>query len=349
LAELFERGAAFVKKIQPEDRVLLVHHNDVDGYCSAAIILAALGHIKTKNVETSVAEVDSLNDVLSKIRPGSFDKIIVVDIDAPALKNKFERTGAEILIIDHHMIRADLNSERITYINPRSVDEEIYQPASYVSYKLLSSFMRIPGKEWLAALGTVGDFGFDDCRDILDKYIHANVKDDVTRTGLWDVSKVLFGAIIVASAGIGGITPEKILEILEDAEGVEALVADRTINTASKIFEKEHEKVKKAFWKTSETKGNVIFGVIDSPFKRMGSVISTEASVGHNGKTIFLLEKRGGRFKVHARCQSSCVHLGKFMEKCCHGGGHRHAAGGSIEADEVANFKARVFRELGVE
>ncbi|MFH1623009.1 MAG: DHH family phosphoesterase [Candidatus Aenigmatarchaeota archaeon] len=337
-----------MKGVRHVDRVLLVHHNDVDGYCAAALLLAAMESLKIRNVDSSVAEVDSLKSLLSKIATAGFDKIIIVDIDAAMLKEDLEGTGADVLIIDHHMVRSDLNSSRITYINPKIFNDEVYQPASYVAYKFLSSFVDISGKEWLAALGTVGDFGFDDCRDLVDKYIDAKSKDDVPKTGFWSVSKVLFGAIIVAAAGRDGITREGIMDILSRAKGADDVSTNKSLNDANKMFEGEHAAAKKAFWKSVETKGNVIIGTIDSPFKRLGSVISTDASIEHKDKVILILERRGDYFKVHARYQLGGMHMGKLMKRCCNGGGHRNAAGGSIAVDEFEHFKTCVFRELGL-
>jgi len=274
--------------------------------------------------------------------------MIVVDIDAPMLKPEFERIGAKTMIIDHHMIRTDLNSKQITYINPRFIDEEIYQPASYIVYKLLSSFTKISGREWLAVLGTVGDFGFEDCRDILGKYMDVKSKDEVTKTKFWAVGRMLYGVIIAVSVESSGVTPKGILEILSGAKDIDGLAEDKTLVAANEMFEKEYERCKAEFWKNAETRGGVIIGTIGSPLRRLGSALATDISIEQLDKIIMLLEKRGENFKAHARCQSGRVHLGKLMEKCCHGGGHRHAAGGSIEMNEVASFKARIFRELGV-
>jgi single-stranded DNA-specific DHH superfamily exonuclease len=130
--------------------------------------------------------------------------------------------------------------------------------------------------------------------------------------------------------------------------GVKELMSNPVVKSADEKFEKEYERAKRDFTKNAETKGEVITGVLDSRMKRLCSALSTNLSIEHKGKLIIIFEKRGERFKISARWQNGRVHLGKLMEKCCQGGGHRNAAGGSVGSGELESFKARLFRELGV-
>jgi len=348
LAKLFERGAAFVKNVQPSDSVLLVHHIDADGYCAAAVLLHLLKARGVKNVKSVVSDVESLKKIVGGIKPGEFDKIIVLDIDAPLLKPAFERTKTDTLIVDHHMVRSNLNVGKITYVNPRLADSELYQPVSYVIYKIASLLADSESVEWLAALGSVADFAFEDCRDVLDRWIDANKVEDIVKSEFWKAAKVLYGAIIYANAEGSEITHEQLLDTLMSVGGVKELMSNPVVISADEKFEKEYERAKRDFVKNAETEGEVITGILDSRMKRLCSALSTNLSIEHKGKLIIILEKRGERFKISARWQNGRVHLGKLMEKCCHGGGHRNAAGGSIGVGEIESFKACLFRELGV-
>ncbi len=334
LNDLFESGRNFTENISPSEKILLIHHTDTDGYCSGAIFLAALKKLgKSEKVDLAAVANDGLEDLIKSEKVDSYDKIIILDIDAPYLEDDFKKFKGQIFIVDHHTIRKDLNSDKIVYINPRFENEEIYQPASYITFKLLSSITDLKDKEWLAVLGTVGDFAFDDCRDLLDKWVGVETKDDLIKTKFWQASKILYGAIIVDT--------KNIIEMLLKYEGVSELESDNTLLAGYNKFEKELEKIKKEFWKNAEEIDNVIISKIDPSLKRVSSVITTDVSLKHKDKIVILLEKRGENFKISARFQSGKTHLGKLLEKCCSlsGGGHRNAAGGLIRASDFEDFK----------
>jgi single-stranded DNA-specific DHH superfamily exonuclease len=334
LNDLFEKGRNFFKNISPTEKILLIHHTDTDGYCSGAIFLAAFKKLgKSEKVDLAAVANDGLEDLIKSEKINSYDKIIILDIDAPYLEDDFKNFKGQIFIVDHHTIRKDLNSDKIVYINPRFENEEIYQHASYISFKLLSSITDLKDKEWLAVLGTVGDFAFDDCRDLLDKWVGVETKDGLIKTKFWQVSKTLYGAIIVDT--------KNVVEMLLKYEGVSELESDNTLLAGYNKFEKELAMIKKDFWKNVEEIDNVIISKIDPSLKRVSSVITTNVSLEHKDKIIILLEKRGENFKISARLQSGKTHLGKLLEKCCSlsGGGHRNAAGGLIRASDFEDFK----------
>lgn len=334
LSELFEKGQKFIESIKPSEKVLLIHHTDTDGYCSGAIFIAALKKLgKGENVDLVAASNDDLEDLIKSEKINSYDKIIILDIDVPYLEGEFKKFKGQILIVDHHSIRKDLNSDKIVYINPRFENEEIYQPVSYIAFKLLSSITDLKDKEWLAVLGTVGDFAFDDCRDLLDKWVDVKAKDDLIKTRFWQVSKILYGAIIV--------NPENVIEMLLKYEDISELESDVILLAGYNKFEKELEKIKKEFWENAEEIDNVIISKIDPSLKRVSSVITTNVSLDHKDKIVILLERRGENFKISARFQSGKTHLGKLLENCCSlsGGGHRNAAGGLIRVSDFEDFK----------
>lgn len=337
---MFEKGREFIESIKPSEKVLLIHHTDTDGYCSGAIFIAALKKLgKIENVDLVAASNDGLEDLIKSEKINSYDKIIILDIDVPYLEDEFKKFKGQIFIADHHSIRKDLNSDKLVYINPRFENEEIYQPASYITFKLLSSITDLKDKEWLAVLGTVGDFAFDDCRDLLEKWVGVETKDDLIKTKFWQVSKILYGAIIVGT--------KNVIEMLLKYESVSELESDAILLAGYNKFEEELEKIKKEFWENAEKIDNVIISKIDPSLKRVSSVITTDVSLDHKDKIVILLEKRGENFKISARFQSGKTHLGKLLEKCCSlsGGGHRNAAGGLIKVSDFEDFKHCVVSE----
>ena len=78
LPELFERGQNFVKSIAGSDNVLVIHHADVDGYCSASIFVSALKRVGIKNIETVDIIVDDMERFSKTKKIRKFNKIIIL-------------------------------------------------------------------------------------------------------------------------------------------------------------------------------------------------------------------------------------------------------------------------------
>lgn len=344
--ELLAAGRAFVQSLKGSDVVLVVHHADVDGFASGALFEIALKSLAVGRVDMRSSDVDGLTGVLSQVNPGEYGAVIVLDIDNPGANSEYERLGVGTMVVDHHMVRAGY-AANVTYVNPRIADPDAYQPVSYVSYKMLREFGPVAKMEWLAALGAVADFAFKDCRDILDKWISIESADELTRTDLWEVSKVLFGAIILSSVPSEGISGRKIIDVLENSKSPKDVVSSGVISYAAMRFNETYAAVKRMFWDSSETRGRVIVGVIDTPYVRIGSAVVTDISVERKDCAVFLLSRRGDNYRVSARWQDSPVHLGEFMAEHFGGGGHKNAAGGSIAVADIDAFKRTVFEKLG--
>lgn len=292
---------------------------------------------KGAKIDAIPAANEELENLIKSQKLNSYKKIIVLDLDAPYLKKEFEKAGGLFLIIDHHELRKDLNSGKIVYINPRFENKEIYQPTSYIVYKFLSSALSpsidLNDLEWLAVLGAVGDFAFEDCVDLLGKWVRVNNKKDLIKTDFWKVARMVYGATIVEAEGV--------IKLLIESNGISNLKSNSKIISAYNKFLKEYENRKKEFWSNAEKINNTIISKIESPLKRVGSIISTDVSIENEDKIIILLERRGNFFKIHSRCQSGETHMGRLMEKCAFlgGGGHRHSAGGSIKISDFEKFK----------
>jgi single-stranded DNA-specific DHH superfamily exonuclease len=354
---LFDKGTSFLQDIKNSEKVLLIHHTDVDGYCSGAIFLKALQFIgRSVNFDLKVmaAANEELEYFIKTGKASDYDKIIVLDIDAPYLDSDFKNQKGGMLIIDHHSIKTDLNSAKIAYVNPRLLDSEIYQPASYVVYKFISYASAKLGIrelsienekiEWVSVLGTISDFAYDDCRDVLEKWVGREVKEkkDVVKTKFWEASKKYYGAIIAWE----GDDSDKMKPLLE-AAGIDQLLSDGMIGKMNEVFEHDRARSEEEFWGKADVSGNIVFSKINPKFKRVGSVIATDLGIKNHDKVIIVLERRGSDFKVHSRCQDGRVHMGEVMNACCRsGGGHREAAGGTIHMSDYDAFRSCVISEI---
>jgi single-stranded DNA-specific DHH superfamily exonuclease len=330
--ELFERGLRFLKNIKPSEKVGLICHNDVDGICSGTLVKMGLERMGIKLSKIVPGTYRKLVDTLQDM---DVDKIIIVDIGS---SHKFAQYFTRpTLYIDHHMIKGDINNDKIVFINPRFDDPETYQSASCVVYKFLSKLIDLEDSEWIAVLGAVGDFVFEDCRNLMEKY-GIKTKDGMEDTKFGKASFILTGAL-------HELEFEKVMEILSTASDLERLTENKEIKEASEKYNKLYDKEMDNFWKNSESVDNVIFSKIKPEYRGMGSSIVNEVSRKNPDKIIFLFEDVGDKYDIDARQQGD-VNLGKILEKTCGGGGHKNAAGGMIEKTKLENFKKVLLKEI---
>ena len=344
LNELFTKGKKFFEELKPIDKIALIYHMDMDGVCSAALIHKTLEKLNVKNgtnISISKNIVSTYDNVENDLKTLSdFNKIIIVDIGVDTqIKNQQKKTSRSILLIDHHIIKRDLNSKSVIFINPRFGNEETYQPAAYIIYKLLSGLVDMKDVEWIAVLGIVSDLGYEDCIDVLKDWVKVKKKDELFVTRPGQISYSLLGA----SYELGF---EKTLKILVEAKSMGDLEENEEVSEAFEKYERVFEEGKKEFWKNAEIVGNIIFSVIKPKYKRLGSPIINRISFERPENIIFLFEKRDGEYKIGVRHQSGKTDLGKLMKKCCGGGGHKQAAGGMIRIKDLEKFKKCVIKEL---
>ena len=344
LSELFNKAEAFFRTLSPEDDIVLIYHMDMDGVCSASLVHLALERLSAESsgkIKISKSIMSTYSDMVGVLeRLGGVDKIIILDIGVDQNVEICEK----VLLIDHHSIKRDLNSESVIFLNPRFEDEEVYQPASYVVYKLLSKIVDIKKWGWISAMGIISDWGYADCRDVLDDWVKVEKKEELFHTKLGQVADMLLGASYVLGF-------DKILDILIGAESVEDLENREDVTEAYRKYDIAFQDGKRQFLENSETYGKIIFSAIKPMYRRLGSPVINRLSFENPDKVIFLLEFMDDAYKISARYQHADinkeVNLSKVMKVCCGGGGHRAAAGGSISSDDIEKFKKCVLRELG--
>lgn len=339
LSEFFDKEVLFILKIKPKDRVVLIYDADVDGVSSAAIALSGLEKLGIKNVRLVHKDWRVTNNLSGLV--AKFDRGIILDVPTPVIEKQLKKIKKELLVIDHHPSK-DVGSKNIIYINPGLKRREIYQPVSYLTYKIFSKIVDVTDKEWLAVVGTIGDYGFEDCKDLLRKYLEIKKKEDVWRTELGKIAMMINGAIAV-------LNPRKTLEILKPIKDLDEFKKNRKIKIASKKFDNEFERVKIEFKKNLEiyVDFDLIFSEIKTKFSRIGSTLSTYIATKYPNKLIIVLEKLNGNYKIHGRMENGKIHVGKLFEKLCDGGGHREAGAGMIKAVEINKLKANLIRKLG--
>jgi single-stranded DNA-specific DHH superfamily exonuclease len=335
LEKFFPFVKKFIENLKPEEEILLIFHQDVDGLCSAAITFFALKKLGLKASAIS-ADIENRKEILK--RGKKFSKIILLDLPISGIEKSIANLEKKFFIIDHHEL-PKLKIKNTFFFNPRIFNKKIYQPASYVAYKFFSRLIDLENKEWIAVLGTIGDYGFEDCKDLLNKWIKVRRKQNVWRTTFGKAAILLYNSAIE-------IGFETALRILLKAKNISELIENKKINSANKKLKKYLKQKLKELWKNSERfdEVNLIFCVMKKIKKRVGSIIVSQLARKYPNKLIFLLTKRGKFYKIHARGEK--VNLGKLLKKLNVGGGHERAAGGLIRENKLLIFKKRLLKEL---
>jgi nanoRNase/pAp phosphatase (c-di-AMP/oligoRNAs hydrolase) len=330
LEKLFEIGINFIKGLRKGEKTILVYDTDVDGVASAVLLLSAIEEMGKKVMKTFPLGFGDMEKSKAELR--RFEKIITVDVPIDLIEKHLLDLGKDMLIIDHHPGN-DLNSDKVVMINPRIENSEIYQPTSYVVYKMFKKMLE--EKKWVSILGTVGDLGIDDCRDLV------RIKD---KKNVW---KSKFGkASMLLAAHIAIFGPERAFRILSNSRSLKELVENQEIISASREFNQELERCEREFKKNLEAKGKILISKIKPRYKGVCSVLITRLATENPEKIIFVFEDKLKSIRIHGRNSLGKVNIGRFFKELGIGGGHEEAGAGNIDKKDEEKLKLKILSKL---
>ncbi|MCU0642413.1 MAG: DHHA1 domain-containing protein [archaeon] len=318
----------FISKLNDKDKIALISHNDSDGITSAVISAKVLGKIDYLKFTTYNPE--SLSAIAAEIKEKKINKVIITDLSIDETNLLEMAKFADVLIIDHHVFRSDMNSDKVVYLKSPS---EL--PASYMCHYLFSKTQEIPG--WIAALGIASDR--------VDRYHNANVCEVFEDFSLGKISKCEYFWRTVMNLGYALIyyagDEKKIFDIIMKAKDFDDLKeiekpageVEREFEATMKDVEKNHEEFKD-MW---------IYRY--KPKYEINSMLANAVSNWDEKKTFVILSEGGDWFRVSARRQDRRVNCVKLLENAVLGipgarsGGHFMAAGGNVPAKSIEQFK----------
>lgn len=347
---MLDKFKEFINRISPSDRVAVIFHNDCDGICSGFIAsesLTKLGHAPKLVLATSAASALSMR-LVKKLQRERITKTISLDLALDQVSEVVAEIASfsDLLIIDHHPLYKDIQTEKVTTIksNPH-LKIKRYFPASIMAFNLFSELVNIKNLDWVAACGIIGDSGYLQSKQFVNRVMrkyNIHPAQDLFSTDLGRSA-----AYIGAAADI---TPDKIssaLKTLKKVKSPKELVKSSLEKTFKKV-EREIQHQMDLFEKNSETKDDTILGEINSRFK-VKSVIVTRLSMSkYPNKTVIILQKSGKFYLISARRQDKKVAVNDLLERAVKGlkdagaGGHKPAAGGFIRLEDLDAFKERV-------
>ncbi len=338
---LMEAAVDFLKNLNQKDGVIVVFHNDVDGICSCAIISKYLSYIGVKPYVISQPMPPDKN-LLRRIQTGMPNKIIILDLaidQHPMTVNKV-KGYSDVLIIDHHLISKDLNSQNVIHYNPRFSSPKIYQSASYLCYKICSKLIDMSDSLWIAALGIIGDYETSYSTDVLKE---AEKKYDIKLFNK-------LAAIIDSVRATRSMTCEQMVNLVLSVKEPSQMLTEEMVGSYQKI-ENETMATMIDSEKSMERVGDMLLYNIKSHFN-IRSVIATMLSEKYKNKFVAVYERIGSKINVAARDQAMKWNCDKVLRKAVRGlrasaGGHEAAGGATLDAKDWDEFKQNLIKAVG--
>ncbi|MFA4887080.1 MAG: DHHA1 domain-containing protein [Candidatus Nanoarchaeia archaeon] len=351
--EFIAKLKLFLNNINESDRVGLFYHAFcTDGVCSAVITAKAFEKIAKRRIDfIEQLPVFEINEqLLTLFKEKRITKAIFVDLSLK--QNEFLMKKApeivDILIIDHHEFKEDINSERISFLHASLWNKEIKShayPASKLCYDLFSYLTNMEDLDWIASVGLISDRGYKQWKEfvkgVMEKYGFEE-KGDVFETTLGKISQTVGSGLRFNEYS------REVFKILYSAKDYGTILKNELLVRCNDILSKELkcwlENTDKA-----EKHGDLVYYVINSEHE-LASPISTILSVKEfYGKTVIVVCDTGGEvIKISARNQVG-LRVNDLLRKAVNGivdadaGGHVPAASCKIKRDDLSKFKRQLF------
>ena len=304
-----------------EGKVGIFFHDDADGCCSAALVLALLRQRGLKPLLDS-GEIDE--DSFKKFADHDLDATIFLDyaIDQyPAWLKPWK--GKKVLVVDHHPIENNLNKAGFIHVNPRFKKPRAYVSASQIVHDLCKK-AGLKNREWVSNIGAAGDRAIEGTSE--EKRAAALI--DAVKAVEHDRGLVKLAGVLAGLERIERfIYNEKYLEIHQKYE-------HELNNQLDKFRSVEMEKI---MW--FENKSNY----------SLTSSLATRLFEIYPEKTLLIYNKNARWCKIAGRSKN--YEMGKLFREIAtevggKGGGHPVAAGAKIPVGKLAIFRKKFMTSL---
>jgi single-stranded DNA-specific DHH superfamily exonuclease len=322
----------------------IVCHTDSDGLTAAAQLIRFL---KEKGVGYNVIlgspQRIKYANFWRKIRNGLvFFLDIPADHESEELKKLNNR--ANIVIIDHHKIEQDMNSDSIIHYHREFMEEKRYYPSSKQVYDLFG------GIDWMACIGLIGDYGGKPWKAFINKvhkeYGFPECEDENCFDSPFTKYDQLISSARIYSSDKGCLKALNILVNSKDFEDFKEKASileewAKQVNDYIEFLKGDYDH-NKDFHKEAE----LIFYEIPNPKFNIGSALSTIVSTQEPNKTVIIIVNKGSSININIRRQDGRHDMSALAKKCGGGGGHARAAGASIKVNKLEEFKQCVIETL---
>ncbi len=336
--------------LEKSQNPLFFFDSDVDGLSSFLLLRRQIDRgrgVAIKNPALNKAYERKLHE----LKP---DYVFILDI--PVVEKNFldecRQLGMPVVRIDHHPVEeASLNDANMHYYNPLLWEEKSSEPVSYWCHK-------ITGKdEWIAMMGCISDWYIPDfVEEFAKKYGDIFSFTEYPEETLFGTE---FGRLIrILDFALKDTTTNVIemLRILWNAKDPYEILHEskkyEKITSRYRHIKKKYETLlEKAVKKASKEKGSKIFYFEYSSDLGLSAGLANELLYRLKDKDIIAIVRiRDLVCKISLRGKGA-HDMRKLVEKLLEGtdgkgGGHEHACGITLKADDLAKFKKNLFQTI---
>jgi len=169
LNDLLNVSKEIIKKIKTSDKICIVHHDDSDGCCSAALFSILIHDlIGDYPMLFPVSGIEKINKGLfNRIKTINPDHVFVFDMTVDPERLDIFRG----FVLDHHIFFNVKSREDMPYLNPRIYEknDERVPPTSYIVFKLLKDLIPSEKVAWIAGIGITEDHRVDLCKNVFEE------------------------------------------------------------------------------------------------------------------------------------------------------------------------------------
>jgi len=339
----------FMQSIKPEENVLLVHHRDTDGLCSALVVSKALQKLRGKPADfVESAEYTDFSVVLEKAHSLNPDRIICVDLSIDQKKEIIQELEsiAPLLLIDHHKLYNDLQSDRTVFIKAQmlsDLDGSKY-PASKLSFDLCSRISDLSEEKWIACVGILGDMGYNQWKEFVD----STAKELKLTLNDFEFLKSLINAVET-------VAPQNFSELFTEfnSKNVNEMLKS-PLSKYRKTLTESLTKWRADFKENAEFFPELeLYFYVFKPEIELKSALIDSLSPELLGKNLIVVIDRGEpMLRFSARRQDFKIEMNSLLEEAVKGiegadaGGHIPAAAGSIPREKLTVLKNNIIEIL---
>lgn len=262
---------------------------------------------------------------------------LIVVLDKPIIEQEFlEKIRVPVIWIDHH---EPIKRHNVLYFNPRIKNDEDNRPTSYWAYKISQKDM------WIAAIGCIADWYVPPfAKEFSKKY------PDILKKVSKDPAKILFKSrfgelahafnFILKGKTAESLACVKILTRIKDPYEIldKKTAQGKFIYNKYKTAKKEYDQILSG---VRATKEEVLVHIYSADRTSYTAQLSNELLARYPKKMLIIGREKSGEMRCSLRSKKYAIppKLEKALEDVRgYGGGHTHACGACINAEDFPRF-----------
>ena len=293
------------------------------------------------------------NSFVQDLKKRKITHLITTDLAVDQRKDQIKKLEKfmSILIIDHHKLYNNVNSDKTIVVKPQLFQSEI-DPSQYcaskLSYDLFSELVDLHDLDWLAVVGIIADSTYRSWKPFAKKTFRRlglSTPENPFNSALGRICNLMAYYEIYSPTTI-----QKLYYAVRNANNYKSALNSEI--KKAELVNKEIEYFLRNYERFTEKHKDLLLVHIKPKF-RIGSILATRISNTLRHKTIVVAQEVKGRIFVSARRQDFKVAVNDLLEqsvkdiKESSAGGHVPAAGARFAKEDYTEFSKKIIDKTG--